>query len=104
MLPSGQYTGEASLEIGAGGEDGEHLCTMDIYDGAKVLGAQEIRQDSALGARKVVVTFAVPVDAPTKPHEIRLWCSGKVSIAVNRVALVQFAATASRGGSPSPSR
>jgi glucan phosphoethanolaminetransferase (alkaline phosphatase superfamily) len=103
MLPAGQYTADVSLEIGSGGEDGEHLCTMDIYDGARILETQEIRQESAPGARTVVVTFTVPDGASAKRHEIRLWCAGKTSIAVNRVALARAVAT-SRGSSPSPSR
>lgn len=98
-LPAGRYRGEISLAIGTGGDEGEHLCTMDIYDGERALGSQEIKQDPALRTRKVAVTFAVPDGAPTRPYEARLWCTGKVSVTVNRVAFLQLADASSHAAS-----
>ena len=98
-LPAGRYRGEISLEIGVGGDEGERLCTMEIYDGERVLGAQDIKQDSAPRTRKVAVTFAVTDGAAAKPHEARLWCTGRVSVTVNRVAFLQLAAASAQADS-----
>jgi hypothetical protein len=98
-LPAGRYKAEISLAMGPGGGEGEKLCAMEIYDGEKILGTQEINQDAALRTRTAAVTFAVPDAAAAKPYESRLWCSGKVSVTVNRVAFLKLATAASHAGS-----
>lgn len=98
-LPAGRYRSEIALAIGAGGGEGEHLCTIEVYDGERTLGTQQINQDSALRTRTVAVAFAVPDGAPAKPYEARLWCTGKVSVTVSRVAFLRLVPASSHAAS-----
>ena len=45
-LPAGAYEGEMLLELGPGGEPGEVLCNMDIFDGQMVLGHQQVVKEA----------------------------------------------------------
>lgn len=87
-LHPGRYEAEVALEFGEGGEMGESLCKVDVYDGERILGQRGVLRTGDKGVQRVLVPFNVQSGDLRKLYEIRLWCSGKAAIVVRKVAFL----------------
>jgi hypothetical protein len=88
-LPPGRYHGEVSLELAPGGEEGKKVCAVDIYDGQRILGVEDVHAGAMPRVRRVKIPFVVPGNLTSGPYEIRLWCAGEVAATVHDVAFVR---------------
>lgn len=87
-LHPGRYEAEVALEFGEGGEMGESLCNVDVYDGERIVGQRAVLRTGDKGVQRVLVAFNVERSDLRKLYEIRLWCSGKAAIVVRKIAFL----------------